>query len=185
MICPAAWRPPGGGVSTFLCSRLATAVWDRRFRLSYRRASQNQVGLPGRGPFDPPPDECRWAARLAYHVNMVRHDDPGPQPIPVPFQFPGLQSWCDQSGYRRVSEPEGAGGSLIREAVQGHKDSAGPALWPRTPRWAEAQAGQRTCQTPRQKHEGSLWLPMGEMSAIVEHSCTEEGTGETACPTRP
>ena len=81
-------------------------------------------------------------------------------PPPRPARLPS---------HSRVSQPEGAGGGLIGEAIHDQKGSACRAALRRKTRLGQATAGEGACQPPGQEHQGLRWLPVGKMSAVVEH----------------
>jgi len=81
-------------------------------------------------------------------------------PPPPPARLPS---------HPRVSQPEGAGGGLIGEAIHDQKGSACRAALGRHTRLGQATAGEGACQPPGQEHKGLRWLPVGKISAAVEH----------------
>ncbi len=58
---------------------------------------------------------------------------------------------------------------MIGEAIQDQNGSACRAALRRHTRVGQAPAGEGARPPPGQQHHGRLWLPVGKMSAVVEH----------------
>jgi hypothetical protein len=143
---------------------------------SFAGSTQNQVGLPRRGAFQPARNHRQRRAGTQQYMNVIGHDHPRPGLVELPSTFDVQEDVGHHLRYASIPQPNGADSGLVHLPVQGEECAAGgesmrqPAL------------GHRAGQTPRQEQEGRLGdigMPVGKSSA-VEHVRL---VGESACPT--
>jgi hypothetical protein len=141
---------------------------------SFAGTAQNRVGMPSRGPLQPPSDYRQRLFRQDEYVNMIGHNDPSPEFVEVSLPVASNKRLRDKASDTTVPKPQRPSVGTITLAIGGSKASSLGLVLTRD----DLPGRKGAPQSPGYKDKCIFRMPVRE-TAFVIHKLA----GETACAT--